>query len=177
MANISGVFGNIPKIRTGYRKLLSLGEGAVADEYILTIEGYDDLRYLCQTFQIPPMIRENIESFGPHGVQFNQMGRFKNAQDIPISFKEVISGKAYQVLREWVKEKKYLTVKLGLTGESYPTSTPYNSWLLEDCWIELEGVDLSVEDGATLVKPTGTLHANWISHFDDDQNVSLTMEG
>lgn len=177
MANISDVSGNIKKIRTGYRKLLALGEGAVADEFILTIEGYNDLRYLCQSFQIPPLIRENIESYGPHGVQFNQQGRYKNAQDIPISFKEVISGKAYKVLREWVKNKKYLTVKLALTGESYPTSNENNSWLLEDCWIEIEGVDLSVEDGTSLVKPTGTLHANWISHLDDDQNVTLSMEG
>lgn len=113
MANISDVFGNIQKIRHGYRKLVSLGEGAVSDEFILTIEGYPDLRYLCQTTQIPPMIRENIESYGPHGVQFNQQGRFKNAQDIPISFKEVISGKAYKVLRDWIKNKKIPGSKAG----------------------------------------------------------------
>lgn len=70
-----------------------------------------------------------------------------------------------------------MTVKLALAGESYPTSNANNSWLLEDCWIELEGVDLSYEDGASLVRPSGTLHANWISHFDDDQNVSLSLEG
>ena len=177
MANITGVAGNIPKIRHSYRKTASYGEGAVSDEWILTIEEYPDLRYLVQNFQIPPAIRENIESYGPQGTQFNQMGRFKNAQDIPITFKEVISGLAYQAIRDWIKNKKYLSVKLALAGESYPTSNANNSWLLEDCWIELEGVDLSYEDGASLVCPSGTLHANWISQFDDDQNVSLSLEG
>lgn len=177
MANITGVVGNIPKIRHSYRKTASYGETAVSDEWILTIEEYPDLRYLLQNFQIPPVIREAVETYGPQGTKFVQQGRYNNSQDIPITFKEVITGLAYKAIREWVKEKKYLTVKLALAGESYPTSVESNSWLLEDCWIELEGVDLSYEDGASIVRPSGTLHANWISHLDNDQNVSLSLEG
>lgn len=177
MANISDVAGNVKKIRHGYRRLLALGEGVAADEFILTIEGYADLRYLVQSSQLPPMIRETIESYGPQGVQFNQQGRFKNAQDIPIAFKEVIKGTAYKALRDWVRNKKYLEVKIGLAGESFPSSNINTTVTLEDCWIELEGADLSVEDGATLVRPTGTLHANWISWLDNDQRGGLALDG
>lgn len=176
MANITGNQGNIRKIRTGYRKLTALGEGAVADEFRMEIEGNSELTYLVQTTQLAALAREPIESYGPNGVQFVQQGRFKNAQEVPISFKEVISGKAYEFLREKLKNKEYISIKLALVGESYPTSTPANSVLMEDCWIELEGVDLSVED-ATLIRPSGTIHANWVSWLDDDQNVTLSMEG
>lgn len=177
MGNISDVAGNIKKIRQGYRKLLALGEGVAADEFILTVEGYADLRYLIQSTQFPALIRETIESYGPQGVQFNQQGRYKNAQDVPITFKEVIKGTAYKALRDWVKNKKYLEVKIGLAGESFPTSNANTTVTLEDCWIELEGVDLSVEDGGTLVRPSGTLHANWISWLDDDQEGNLSLDG
>lgn len=177
MANISGVMGNISKIRHGYRKLLALGEGVVSDEFIMTIEGNTDIRYLVQSTQLPALVRETVESYGPFGVQFNQTGRYKNAQDVPISFKEVITGKAYEFLRELVREKKYVEIRLALSGESFPTSVPSNSIVMEDCWIELEGVDLSVEDGTALVRPAGTIHANWVSWCDTDRNESLSMEG
>lgn len=175
MANISDVKGSIDKIRAGYRKLLALGEGVASDEFIMTFEGNDDMRYLVQSTQFPALAREMIESFGPHGVQFNQQGRYKNAQDLSISFKEVITGKVYEFLRDIIKEKKYVTIKIALTGESYTSSTPSNSLLLEDCWIELEAVDLSVEDGGTLFRPSGTIHANWVSYLDSDQSVTLAM--
>lgn len=176
MANITDTIGNVRKTRHAYRKLLGLGEGAVADEFIMTFEGNQDLRYLVQVTQLPAMGREPIESYGPFGVQFVQAGRYKNAVEVPITFKEVISGKAYEFLREKLKEKKYFEVNLALAGESYPSSVPANSLKLEDCWVELEGVDLSVEDN-TLIRPAGTIHANWVSWLDDDANVSLSMEG
>ena len=160
MANIIGSQGNIQKIRTGYRKVLALGEGVASDEFRMTFEGY--------------LAREPIESFGPNGVQFVQQGRYKNAQEVPISFKEVITGKIYEFLRAQLRGKKYYTVKLALVGESFPTSNNNTSLVFEDCWIELEGVDLSVED-ATLVRPSGTIHANWISYCDTDQYPTLSI--
>lgn len=178
MANIEGVTGNIPKVRHTYKKVLSYGEGVVSDEFIMVIEEYPDLRYLIQSTQIPALMRENVESYGPFGVQFNQQGRYKNAQDVPIAFKEVIAGHSYKAIRDWVKNKRYLTVRLGLAGESYPNSPGPLTWVFEDCWLELEGADLSVEDGASLVRPSGTLHINWVSHLDEDGSKNyLSMEG
>lgn len=176
MPNITGVKGNVKKIRHAYRKLVGLGEGAKADDFIMAIEGNADIRYLVQVSQLPAMQREPVETYGPFGVQFVQMGRYKNAVEVPITFKEIISGKVYEFLREKLKNKDYIEIQLALAGESYPSSIPANSIKMEDCWIELDGVDLSVEDN-TLVRPAGTLHANWISWLDDDANVTLSMEG
>ena len=162
MANISDVQGNIAWIKSSYKKLLGLGEGVVGDEFNMTFEGNANVRYLVQTSQMPPLGRENIESYGPQGVQFRQQGRYKNAQDIPISFKETIHGYAYEFLRDLVKNKKYITVNLQLAGESYTGGNTSGTLRLEDCWIEIDGADLSVEDGTSLVRPSGTLHANWV---------------
>lgn len=161
MGNISNVVGNIPLAKAAYTKLLGLGEGATSDDFEMTISEYPDLAFLCQSTQLPPMEREAIESYGPHGVQFVQAGRYKNAQEVPISFKEVITGKAYEAIRSWVKEKKYLEVEIKLTSESNEAGSPSTTLRMEDCWLSLDGFDLSVED-PTLVKPVGTLHANWV---------------
>lgn len=176
MANISDVRGNIEKCKHNYKKMLGLGEGVASDEFIMTFEGNSDLRFLVQSTQLPALMREMIESFGPFGVMFNQQGRFKNAQDVPITIKETVKGHAYKFLRDLVKNKKYITIKLTLAGESFADGNEYNGVIMEDCWIELEGVDLSVEDGASLVRPSGTIHANWCSWCDDDSaSVGLSM--
>jgi hypothetical protein len=112
-----------------------------------------------------------IESKGPHGVMFNQQGNFMNAQDITITFKEVISGKALEAIRDWVKNKLYLQVNLAIVSESQPESNTANSVVLEDAWIEIDAVDLSVDDTTTLVKPSGTIHGNWVSWADEEQET------
>lgn len=173
MANIEIGAGNVPRLKTGYKKLLGLGEGVTNEEFLMEFEGNTDIKYLVQSAQIPALQRDNIESRGPLGVMFNQQGVYKNAQDINITFKEVVSGRAYQFLKDWVINKKYLTVKLTLTGENYDENI-YTSWVLEDCWIELEAVDLSVEDSTTLVRPSGTLHANWVGH-EENQAISISL--
>ena len=170
MANISGVTGNIDLIKKSYKKFVSLGEGATGEDFRMTVESFPNLEFLAQNVQLPPLGREPVEGFGPHGVQFTQQGRFRNIAEVPITLKEVRSGEAYKAIRQWVKEKKYLTVTLALLGEGETESNEHNTVVLEDCWLELEGVDLSVED-ATLVKPSGTLHTNWLSYLDDESHT------
>lgn len=175
MANIHDVYGNVPVIKKGYKRLLGLGEGLASDEFIMEFEGNSDIRYLVQSTQLPILARENIESYGPQGVQFNQQGRFKNAQDVTITFKETIKGHAYAFLRDLIVNKKYITIKLTAAGESFLNGNTHAAVRMEDCWIELDGADLSVEDGATLVRPSGTIHANWISWCDDDVSGGMNL--
>jgi len=174
MSNIANVAGNIGNINKSYKKLLSLGEGAKGDDFRMTIEEYPDLEFLVQATQLPEIKREMIESYGPHGVKFNQQGKFNNAGDMTITFKEVITGEVYACLAEIVKEKKYVEIKLGLLGESQPESVPGTTCLMSDCWIEIDALDLSVEDGTTLVKPSGTIHYNWVSWLDDEDVSSMS---
>jgi len=165
MANIANVSHSMPLVKQSYQKLLSFGEGATSDDFRMVIEGWPDLEFLIQASQLPPLGREPVEGFGPHGVQFTQQGRYKNIAEVPITFKEVLTGKVYEAVRNWVLNKDYLTVILALIAESEPESNAYNTVTMYDTWIELEGVDLSVED-STLVKPAGTLHANWLDYLD-----------
>ena len=171
MPNISNVQQNVPLVKNSYKNLVSMGEGAKGDDFRMTIEDYSDLEYLVQSTQLPALKREMIESKGPHGVMFNQQGNFMNAQDITITFKEVITGAALEALRDWVKEKKYLQVTLALISESLPESNIANSVVLEDAWIEIDAVDLSVDDTTTLVKPSGTIHGNWVTWADEEQET------
>jgi len=171
MANISNVQQSVPLVKNSYKSLLSMGEGAKGDDFRMVIENYPDLEYLVQATQLPALKREAIETKGPHGVMFIQQGNIMNAQDITITFKEVISGKALEALREWVKEKLYLQVNLALISESMAESVAANSVVLEDAWIEIDAVDLSVDDTTVLVKPTGTIHANWVTWPDDEQET------
>jgi hypothetical protein len=53
-------------------------------------------------------------------------------------------------------------------GESQSESVYGTTVVLSDCWIEIDALDLSVEDGTTLVKPAGTIHYNWVSWLDDE---------
>lgn len=159
MGNISGVVSGVPLVKAKYAGLLALGEGATSEDFEMVIGGFASLTFLIQTTQIPNLAREQIETFGPHGVQFVQQGRYKNIAEIPISFKEVVSGIVYTQLRLLVINKTYVDIDLFLNNEAGIPGLVLN---MEDCWIELEGVDLSVED-ATLIKPTGTIHANWIN--------------
>jgi len=176
MANIQNVQQNVPLVKNSYKKLLSMGEGAKGDDFRMTVEGYSDLEFLVQTTQMPAVKRELIESKGPHGVMFNQAGNFMNAQDITITFKEVITGKALECIRDWVKEKKYLLVTLALISESLPESVYANSVVLEDAWLEIDAIDLSVDDTTTLVKPSGTIHGNWVTWSDEDADAQLSWE-
>jgi len=171
MPNISNVQQNIPLVKNSYKNLVSMGEGIKGDDFRMTVEGYADLEYLVQSTQLPALKREVIETKGPHGVMFNQQGNFMNAQDITITFKEVISGKALEALRDWVTEKKYLQVTLALISESQPESVYANSVVLEDAWIEIDAVDLSVDDTTTLIKPSGNIHGNWVTWADEDQET------
>jgi hypothetical protein len=157
---------NIPLVKSTYKKIMALGEGAKGDDFVMVINEYPNLRYLVQSTQLPALKREAVNIKGPHGIEINQQGRFMNAQDITITFKEVISGEAYKALKDWVVNKRYLTVAIALISESKPDEDLSTAVALEDAWIELDAVDLSVDDGATLVKPSGTIHANWVNYPD-----------
>lgn len=176
MANISGVQANIPIIKQSYKRLVALGEKATGADYRMEIEGYPDLTYLVSSVSLPAMQREVVETYGPHGMKFNMQGKFINAQDVPITFDEVITGAALAALRDWVKNKAYLRVTLGLVSESVTVSDPNTTVVMDDCWIECEAIELGNENSATVVKPTGTLHANWVSWLDDDEQSVVGME-
>jgi len=171
MSNLSNVNPNLSLVKQSYRNMLALGEGANGADFRMVIEEYGDLEYLIQSTQWPTLAREMMEGKGPHGVSFNQQGNVKNAGDITITFKEVVTGKAIAAVIDWVKNKKYLSVTLAQISESQPESNEYTTVTMEDCWLEMDVADMSVDDGATLFKRSGTLHYNWPTSLDDEQET------
>lgn len=171
MSSVTGNEQALDKVKQSYKNMLALGEGANGADFRMTFEGYDDLEFLVQSTQLAAMAREMIESKGPHGVSFNQQGNFKNAVDVTFTVKEVVTGKAREALVSMVRNKEYVTITLAMISESQPTSNQFTTVVYEDSWIELDGTDLSVDDGAVLVKPTGTIHANWVNWLDDETDT------
>jgi len=169
MGSISGVQANIPIIKRSYKKLVALGEKATGSEYVMEVEGYPDLTFLVSSVSLPGMQREVVETFGPHGVKVQQQGKYMNSQDVPITFDEVITGRSLAALRDWMTNKRYLRVTLGLVSESLTESDPNTTVVMEDCWIEIDATELGNENSTTVVKPTGTLHANWVDWFNENQ--------
>ncbi len=148
--------------------LQAIGEAARAQDFLMTVYGIDGtttttitdpLTYLIQAATTPAIKREVVETVGPFGVRSIQQGRFMNEIEMAITFKEVVIGIAYTALKAWIKDKNYLTVSIELKSESNP-STAYTYWDIVDCWIELDGADLSVEDAVPL-KLSGTLHGSY----------------
>jgi len=162
MAKITGASGKTSVFLDSYKKLVQKGEGLQGTDFKLSIEGYGGNTVLVQTTQIPPFMRDMIETFGPMGVRFLQAGNYNNAAEIPITFKEVIKGDIYTMIRDWIVNKKYLKVRLEMTPESNPDGVGALKFVLHDCWCTLDGADLSVEDRTSIVKPSGTLYANFI---------------
>ena len=157
---------NIPVIQQSYKKMIASGEGALGSNYRMTAAGHD-IEFLVQSTQIPEHKREIVEGKGPRGVGFNQQGNLKNAGDITISFKEVISGKSYTFIKKCIREKLYLTWTLSLVCESNPEGNAATTFRVDDAWLDIDATDLSNDDGTQFVKPTGTLHYQWHSGLDE----------
>ncbi len=157
--------------RRSLNKFVAIGEKATSDDFEMRVQEFPDMRFLVQAAQMPPIKREMVEIVGPHGIQVQQQGKLINAGEIPITFIETVHGDVLQMLKRWVRQKMYLTVILSLTSEGSPFGTPNTSVTLEGCWLESEGIELSVDDNTPL-KPTGTLHYNWPSWYTDDSDTA-----
>ena len=175
MANISEVKESIALVKQSYQKWLALGEKAKGDDFRMEIEGYPELSMLIHATQLPEVKREPTEDYGPHGVKFQQQGRLINAGDITFTSMETVTGKALEALRDLVKNKKYVTIRIGCPSESVPDGAAPLTVEMEDCWIEMDPADLSREDNATL-KPAGTIHYGWPSYFNVEETSPMGWE-
>ena len=153
--------GNVKLLKQAFTKHVAMGEGVISSDFEMTISGMENLTTLVQAAQIPPFGREEIETFGPMGVQFYQQAGYNNAGEMPVTFKEVISGPVLEAIRNSIAEKQYLEITMKLIGESIPDGVEPLKFRMSECFIKLDGVDLSVEDRTALVKPAGTIRYNW----------------
>lgn len=152
---------DLSKQKTTFASFANLGAAAKADDFRVKIDDItDDIGLLIQGFQIPEMKRELVETYGPHGVKIQQQGKFLNSGDIQLTFREVVTGKVLAALKAWCTGRLYKKVILTVTPEDEVDNTLTVD--MEHCWFEMDPSDMSVEDGTQQLKPTGTLHYNWV---------------
>jgi hypothetical protein len=159
-STITNTVGNISLLQTSYStSIQKIGEVARAQDFLLTFPGDETsvIQYLVQSATTPAIKREVVETVGPFGVRSIQQGRFINEIEMAITFKETVTGAGLVFLQAWTRDKKYQEVKISLVSESTDKAP---SWTITECWIELDGADLSVEDAVPL-KLSGTLHGSF----------------
>ncbi|MCV6588713.1 MAG: hypothetical protein OIF57_06750 [Marinobacterium sp.] len=155
---ITGAKGNVGVKREKVQQMLKKGEGLLGTDYWLEVEGWGQDNILSVSCQIPPMLREALETFLMYGQRIFQAGNINNAFEMPVTFKEVIDGTVYKHMRKHHLEKTYLKVTLKMAPESNPEGAESHKWVFHNCWFNIDGVDLSVEDRTSIVKPAGTMY-------------------
>jgi len=153
--------GNMPLVKAASAALMSAGHKAVASDFYFSIIGLAGLRVLVQSTQIPEIRRKLVETKGPLGVGVPQQGGPKKDGELTITFLETVQADIYRELRRMSDTRCYFDSHLVLACEEKPNAMPASNYDFYGCWIELDPSDLSVEDDANTIKPSGTLHYAW----------------
>ncbi|MGI3093910.1 hypothetical protein ACRTEP_20980 [Vibrio diabolicus] len=163
MAGFNDAAGNMAFLKSKFNKNIAAGEKSMATEFEMTIEEYPEVAVRVRSTQIPGMGRADVEDFGPMGLGVNQQGPLENKGEIAVTCVETLQGPIIGMLREVVRDKKYLTVKIQMTPESLEGKAPdAHKFRLLHCKLRSDPIDLSTEDTAALVKPAITISYNWV---------------
>lgn len=119
--SVSGHFnarGDVTFLKVKHTMNLMAGEKLAGHEFELTVDQYPDLSVVVRSAQMPAMGRSDMEDFGPMGLKFNQHGALENSGEITVTCVETIGGRVLQMIREIVKDKKYIDITIRATPES-----------------------------------------------------------
>lgn len=142
---------------------MAAGEKLAGHEFEMTIDQYPQVNVLIRSTQFAAMGRSDIEDFGSMGLKFVQHGALENSGEITVTCAETLTGRALAMVRDIIKNKKYIDITIKATPESLSGATPAAlKQRLEYCKLRCDVVDLSTEDQAALVKPSMTIVYNWI---------------
>lgn len=163
---MSGPFnarGDLAYLKTKFIQNLNAGEKLLGAEFEMVIEEYPNLSVLIRSTQIPGMGRSDVEDWGPMGLNFTQHGALENKGEIAVTAVETITGPVLDMIKDVVRNKKYVTISIRATPESSSglSSDSLKSRLLH-CKLRSDPVDFSTEDNVALVKPSMTIIYNWV---------------
>ncbi|EGQ7810385.1 baseplate protein [Vibrio parahaemolyticus] len=162
MAGHLNTIGNRQFVKAKYKQNLAAGEKLSGAEFEMTFDEYPDISVLIRSTQLAANGTADVEDFGPMGMKFTQHGPYENNGEIAVTAVETITGAALAVIKDIVKEKKYVTVRVRATPESTAGISPDSlDQKYEDCKLRSDVIDLSTEDTAALVKPAMTIIYNW----------------
>ncbi len=163
MAGFIDAKGSPNYLKMRFLKNVNAGEKLTGAEFEMSIEEYPNLSVLVRSAQIPAMGRADVEDFAGMGLKFMQHGALENSGEITVMATETITGAVISMLRDIVKNKKYVTVKFKATPEStVGVSAEAHKFKLEHVKIRSDVIDFATEDTAALVRPSMTLQYNWV---------------
>lgn len=154
--------GNLALIKNALNAFVAMDHKALSSDFTFVMHGMEELTPLVQVAQVPAQGRDVVELFGQFGVKFNQQGSWQNAGEMPITFLETVHGALMKRLRESGEKKIYFNCTLTLNCEQLPLGVQPLKFTLYNCWIKLDGTDVSTEDINTPIKPAGTLYYSWV---------------
>ena len=155
--------GNTGFLKQKFNLNMAAGEKLMGHEFEMRIDQYPDVNVLIRGTQFAAMGRSDVEDFGMMGLKFTQHGALENSGEITVTCTETLTGRALKMVRDIIKNKKYIDITIAATPESTSgaTAAPLKQ-RLEYCKLRCDAVDLSSEDQASLVKPSLTIVYNWI---------------
>ncbi|MCG6387496.1 baseplate protein [Vibrio fluvialis] len=165
MSGFLDAIGNEPYLKAKFLKNVAAGEKASAAEFKMTIEEYPKVEVLVRTTQFPAMGRTDVEDFGQMGMGINQQGPIENKGEIAVTCVETLTGPVIGMMRDIVRNKRYVTVKIEATPEStLGQAVDDLKFRLLMCKLRSDAIDLSTEDTSALIKPSITVQYNWVDH-------------
>ena len=163
MAGFENAKGDIAYLERRFTQNVNAGEKWMGAEFKMTIEEYPDLEVLIRTTQIGAMGRADAEDFGPMGLAIVQNGPLENKGEIAVTAVETITGTVLKMIREIVRDKKMVTVRIESTPESTSgKGSEHLNFRYKHVKIRSDVIDLSTEDNVAIVKPPMTLMYNWM---------------
>ncbi|MEC6832962.1 baseplate protein [Photobacterium toruni] len=155
--------GDTSFLKQKFNMNMAAGEKLAGHEFEMSIDQYPDVNILIRSTQLAAMGRSDVEDFGPMGLKFTQHGALENSGEIAVTCAETITGRALSMVRDVIKNKRYIDINIRATPESLSGASPAAlKQRLEHCKLRCDVVDLSTEDQAALVKPSLTIIYNWI---------------
>lgn len=162
MGLTSNANGNKALVKAQVLAVRAMGERINNAGFIMTFSDNPELTIRVSSTQLGEMKRQMIEGFGPLGITVNQQGTIINSGEITVQIDEYIDMAAARFIFDAVDEKKYFDyITISLVAED-TGFVPLFTQRMEDVWVSLDALDLSVEDATTTTKWPITLSYNWI---------------
>lgn len=155
--------GNMPYLKAQFLKNVAAGERSSAAEFQLTIDEFPEISVRVRTAQFPAMGRADVEDFGPMGLGITQHGPLENKGEVSLTCIETMTGPVIGMMRDIIRNKKYVTVKIQTTPEStMGVAVDDHKFRLLMCKLRSDAIDLATEDTTAIIKPTITVQYNWV---------------
>ena len=161
MSGFSNTKSDAGFLKKRFNQHVAAGERLISSEYWMRIKGYEHLSILIATTQLPEMTREDVETYVPGGMKFNQHGPIRNSGEFQVTCTETIKGDVFKAVRQMVVGKEYLDIEFAAAAESNSGGDDGFKRTYSHCKVYSDAIDFDAEGVTTAVRPTLRIVYNW----------------